>query len=122
MKDKLEDSEKNLNLYFSSGRRSKESLQILLDLYSATSRSGSLTERLNQLSKNTPDATSVNMFLGQVLLDQGKAVEASAVYQAILDSTGEADAYLGLIRVAITQQDTSAHCHSEPCRSVPNSR
>ncbi|RLT01784.1 MAG: hypothetical protein DWI22_22410 [Planctomycetota bacterium] len=108
LKDKLEDSEKNLNLYFSSGRRSKESLQILLDLYSATSRSGSLTERLNQLSENTPDATSVNMFLGQVLLDQGKAVEASAVYQAILDSTGEADAYLGLIRVAITQQDTSA--------------
>lgn len=108
LKDKLEDSEKNLNLYFDNGRRSKESLQILLDLYGATSRSDALTERMKELSENTPDATVVRMFLGQVLLDQGKTAEASAVYQAILDSTGEADANLGLIRVAIAQQDTSA--------------
>ena len=108
LKDKLEDSEKNLNLYFDSGRRSKESLQILLDLYGATSRSDALTKRLEELSENTPDATVVRMFLGQVLLDQGKASEASAVYQAILDSTGEADAYLGLMRVAISKQDPTA--------------
>ncbi len=107
LKDKLEDCEKNLNLYFDSGRRSKESLQILLDLYGATNRSDTLTDRLNELSENTPDATSVRMFLGQTLLDQGKAAEASAVYQAILDSTGEADAYLGLIRVAMTKQDAN---------------
>ncbi len=56
------------------------------------------------------------MFLGQVLLDQGKASEADAVYQAILDSTGEADAYLGLIRVAITRPGCDrTHCDSEPC-------
>ena len=108
LKDKLEDSEKNLNLYFDSGRRSKESLQILLDLYSAAGRSDTLTERLTELSANTPDATVVRMFLGQVLLDQGQAAEASAVYQAILDSTGDADAYLGLLRVAITKQDANA--------------
>ncbi len=107
LKDKLEDCEKNLDLYFDSGRRNKESLQILLDLYGATNRSDSLTSRLNELSENTPDATAVRMFLGQVLLDQGKASEASAVYQAILDSTGEADAYLGLIRVAVTKQDSN---------------
>ena len=108
LKDMLEDSEKNLNLYFDSGRRSKESLQILLDLYSAAGRSDTLTERLTELSANTPDATVVRMFLGQVLLDQGQAAEASAVYQAILDSTGDADAYLGLLRVAITKQDANA--------------
>ena len=108
LKDKLEDSEKNLNLYFDSGRRSKESLQILLDLYSAAGRSDTLTERLTELSANTPDATVVRMFLGQVLLDQGQAAEASAVYQAILDSTGDADAYIGLLRVAITKQDANA--------------
>lgn len=108
LKDKLDDSEKNLNLYFDSGRRSRESLQILLDLYRAANRSDALTERLNELSENTPDATVVRMFLGQVLLDQGKAAEASVVYQAILDSTGEADAYLGLIRVAIAKQDATA--------------
>ena len=107
LKDKLEDCEKNLDLYFDSGRRNKESLQILLDLYGATNRSDSLTSRLSELSENTPDATGVRMFLGQVLLDQGKASEASAVYQAILDSTGEADAYLGLIRVAVTKQDSN---------------
>lgn len=107
LKDKLEECEKNLDLFFDSGRRSKESLQMLLDLYGATNRSDTLAARLNELSENTPDATGVRMFLGQVLLDQGKPLEASAVYQAILDSTGEADAYLGLIRVAVTKQDSS---------------
>lgn len=108
LKDKLEDCEENLDLYFDSGRRTKESLQMLLDLYDATNRSDTVTERLNKLSENTPDATTVRMFLGQVLLDQGKPSEANDVYQAILDSTGEADAYLGLIRVAITKQDATA--------------
>ncbi len=108
LKDKLEECEKNLNLYFDSGRRSKESLQMLLDLYAATSRSDALTERLNTLSENTQDATTVRMFLGQVLLDQGKASEANDVYQTILDSTGDEDAYLGLLRVAITNQDATS--------------
>ena len=108
MKDKLEDSEKNLNLYFDSGRRSQESLQILLDLYSATNRSDGLNERLKELSENTPDSTAVRMFLGQVLLDQGKPTEASDVYQAILDSSGDVDAYLGLMRVAIADQNPTA--------------
>ncbi|MCA9008229.1 MAG: tetratricopeptide repeat protein [Planctomycetaceae bacterium] len=108
LKDKLDDCEKNLTLYFDSGRRSKESLQTLLDLYEATSRSDALAEQLNKLSQNTQDATTVRMFLGQVLLDQGKADEANDVYQAILDTSGDADAYLGLIRVAITKQDPTA--------------
>jgi len=108
MKDKLDDSEKNLNLYFDSGRRSPESLQILLDLYGATNRSDGLDERLKELSEKTPDATAVKMFLGQVLLDQGKPTEASDVYQAILDSSGDADAYLGLMRVAIADRNPTA--------------
>lgn len=108
LKDKLDECENNLTLYFDSGRRSKESLQMLLDLYEATSRSDSLADRLNTLSQNTQDATTVRMFLGQVLLDQGKADEANDIYQAILDSSGDADAYLGLIRVAITKQDSTA--------------
>jgi len=108
LKDKLEDCEKNLDLYFDSGRRSRESLQMLLDLYGATNRSDALTERLNKLSENTKDATAVRMFLGQVFLDQGKAAEANDVYQAILDSTGDDDAYLGLLRVAITKQDATS--------------
>jgi tetratricopeptide (TPR) repeat protein len=108
MKDKLEDSEKNLNLYFNSGRRSQESLQILLDLYGATNRSDALNDRLKELSDKTPDATAVKMFLGQVLLNQGKPTEASEVYQAILDSSGDVDAYLGLMRVAIADQNPTA--------------
>lgn len=108
MKDKLDDCEKNLNLYFDSGRRSQESLQILLDLYGATNRSDALNDRLKELSDNTPDNTAVRMFLGQVLLDQGKPTEASEVYQAILDSTGDVDAYLGLMRVAVADQNPTA--------------
>ena len=108
LQDKLQDSEKNLELYFESGRRSNESLQMLMDLYGATNRSDSLSNRLKKLSENTADATTVNMFLGQVLLDQGKTSEASEVYQAILDSSGEADAYLGLVRVEIINQNPAA--------------
>ncbi len=108
LKDKLDESEKNLNLYFDSGRRSQESLQILLDLYNATNRSDGLNKRLKELSENTPDATAVRMFLGQVLLDQGKPTEASDVYQSILDSSGDVDAYLGLMRVAIADQNPTA--------------
>ncbi len=108
MKDKLEDCEKNLNQYFESGRRSQESLQILFDLHGATNRSEGLNERLKELSEKTPDATVVRMFLGQVLLDQGKPTEASEVYQTILDSSGDVDAYLGLMRVAIADQNPTA--------------
>ncbi len=108
MKDKLEDCEKNLNQYFESGRRSQESLQILFDLYGATNRSEGLNQRLKELSEKTPDATVVRMFLGQVLLDQGKPTEASEVYQTILDSSGDVDAYLGLMRVAIADQNPTA--------------
>ncbi|HRA86581.1 MAG TPA: tetratricopeptide repeat protein [Planctomycetaceae bacterium] len=108
LQDKLQDCEKNLDSYFESGRRTKESLQILMDLYRATNRSDSISDRLKELSENTADATTVRMFLGQVLLDQGKAVDARDVYQAILDSTGDSDAYLGLVRVEIIDLNPSA--------------
>jgi len=106
--DKLEACEQNLNRYFETGRRSAESLLLLRDLYEATTRSDSLTTRLEELTEEANDAASVKMFLGQVLLDQGKTDEAADVYQSILDTTGEADAYLGLVRVEIARRNPNA--------------
>lgn len=106
--DKLDACEQNLNRYFETGRRSNESLLLLRDLYEASSRSDSLTSRLEELSEEASDASAVKMFLGQIFLDQGKTNEAADVYQSILDTTGEADAYLGLVRVEIANRNPSA--------------
>ena len=106
--DKLDACEENLNRYFETGRRNAESLMLLRDLYEATSRTDSLTSRLEELTEEASDVASVKMFLGQVLLDQGKNDDAAEVFQSILDTTGEADAYLGLVRVEIANRNPTA--------------
>lgn len=106
--DQLDVCEKNLNRYFETGRRTNESLLLLRDLYQATERSDALTERLEELSEDAADVAAVKMFLGQVFLDQGKADKAADVFQFVLDTTDDADAYLGLVRVEITNRDPSA--------------
>ena len=106
--DKLDACEENLNRYFETGRRNAESLMLLRDLYEASSRTDSLTSRLQELTEEASDVASVKMFLGQVLLDQGKNDEAAEVFQSILDTTGEADAYLGLVRVEIANRNPTA--------------
>ncbi len=107
-KDDLEASEKNLNRYFETNSRSPESLQLVSDLYDATSRSSEVTERLRQLAVDTHDASKVNLFLGDLLVDKGDAEGAAKVYQEIIDSTADSDAYLGLIRVDIVKRDAPA--------------
>jgi tetratricopeptide (TPR) repeat protein len=106
--DKLEACEQNLNRYFETGRRSPESLALLRDLLEATERSETLTSKLQELAESAEDSTSVRMFLGQILLDQGKTSEAAEVFQGILDSTGEDDAYLGLVRVELANRNANA--------------
>lgn len=105
MKDQLADSEKNLDTYFMTGRRDAASLNLLQDLYRATSRSDALIERLTALTENATDAVPVRMFVGQTLVDQGKIDEAAAVYQKLLDEKGDVDAYLGLMRVEIARKN-----------------
>lgn len=106
--DKLDACEQNLNRYFETGRRSGESLLLLRDLFEASSRSDSLTTRLQELTEDAADVAAVKMFLGQILLDQGKTTEAAEVYQSILDTSGEAEAYLGLVRVEIANRNPVA--------------
>lgn len=105
LQDKLPECEKNLDTYFRTGRRDQGSLTLLQDLYNATSRSGGLIDRLNELSVDVADSGRVRMFVGQILLDQGRTDEAAVVYQKLLDEKGEADAYIGLMRVQIARQD-----------------
>lgn len=105
-KDDLEECEKNLNLYFESNRRSREALQLLSDLYTATSRSDQMLDRLSDLAMDTTDAGTVKLFRGFYLLDKGEADEAAVVFRSVIEDTGDAEGYIGLIRTAIAKRDT----------------
>ena len=107
-KDDLEPAEANLNRYFESNKRSRNALQLLSDLYRATSRSDSIVKRLSELAENTNDADAVNMFLGDLLVDMGDGEEASKVYHSVITNSGDAAAYLGLIRVDILNRDSKS--------------
>jgi len=106
--DKLMECEKNLDRYFETGKRSRESLALLRDLYENSSRSDALADRLKQLSETASRKSEVQLFLGQLLLDQGKAKEAGDVFREILQTSGEAEANVGLIRVAVAERDPAA--------------
>ncbi len=105
--DKLDGCEKNLTRYFEGGQRSRESLLLLRDLYENSGRSEALAGKLEELAKEATRPGEVRMFLGQLLLDQGKPMEAGVVYQSILDSTGDAEAHTGLVRVSIAERDAT---------------
>jgi tetratricopeptide (TPR) repeat protein len=106
--DKLADCETNLNRYFETGRRSAEALTLLRDLYENTKRRGELAKRLDELAKSADQPGEVRLYLGQILLEEGKPDAAAEIYQQVLDTTGEADANLGMVRVEIARRDASA--------------
>ncbi|MFN9718520.1 MAG: tetratricopeptide repeat protein [Planctomycetota bacterium] len=104
--DKQSECEKNLNIYFGTGRRSKDALMLLRDLYEASERNDALVPRLRELVTDSADATLVRMFLGDTLLTKGLADEAATELQAILDESGEPEAYVGLARVEIARKNS----------------
>ncbi len=106
--DKQSECEKNLSAYFESGRRSKDALILLRDLYEASERNDALVPKLKELVPNSADATLVRMFLGDTLLTKGLTDEAEAEFQGILDESGEPDAYVGLARVEIARKNAKA--------------
>jgi tetratricopeptide (TPR) repeat protein len=108
MQDHLAECEKSLDTYFQTGRRDPAALTLLQELYAATSRRDMLTDRLNALAADAADPTAVRMFVGQILLDQGRTDNAARVYQTLLDEKGEVDAYLGLMKVEIARRDATA--------------
>ena len=107
-KDDLGPANENLKRYFETRRRTRESLQLLTDLLNADGQSDQAPERIRDLAADTADADTVNMFLGDLLVREGKGDEAVAVYQSVIENSGTADAYLGLIRVDILNQDAES--------------
>ncbi|GAB5442801.1 MAG: hypothetical protein Fues2KO_31500 [Fuerstiella sp.] len=104
-KDQLEQSEKNLNLYFDSDARSAESLRLLNDLYQATSRSDQVIERLRELAKDSTEAAQIDLFIGGLLIEKGEADQAAEMFRKVIEGTGDAEGYLGLIQVAVAKRD-----------------
>ncbi|MCA9065484.1 MAG: tetratricopeptide repeat protein [Planctomycetaceae bacterium] len=101
-------AEKALDKYFESGRRSSDSLGLLRKIYDDTGRSDKLADRVRQLRDGASDGSAVTMFLGRLLLSQDRMSEAEEEFQKLLNDTGDADAYLGLIQVRIAQKDALA--------------
>ncbi|MEO2028916.1 MAG: tetratricopeptide repeat protein [Fuerstiella sp.] len=104
-KDDLKPSEKNLNRYFETNRRRTESLRLVSDLFNATSRADEIPGRLAELAENTNEANSVNLFLGQLLIEKGDSAAATQVFESVIANSADADAYLGLVQVDILNRD-----------------
>ncbi len=106
--DQNDQAEAALNQYFDTQLRTRQSLELLRDLYEATKRSDALTDRLKELSQDTRDAGTVNLFLGERFLQQGDTQAATRLYEQVIEETGDADAYLGLLKVDILSRDPDA--------------
>ncbi|MEO2015229.1 MAG: tetratricopeptide repeat protein [Fuerstiella sp.] len=111
-KDDLEPAEKNLNRYFETNRRRTESLRLVSDLFTATSRADEIAGRLAELAENTNDANSVNLFLGQLLIEKGDGAAATEVFESVIAESADADAYLGLVQVDILNRDAARFLNS----------
>lgn len=103
--DDLEDANRNLERYFETQQRSKSSLQLLTDLLRADNKGGEILPRLKELAVDTPDASIVNLFLGEELISQGETEQAGEIFRQVLADSGDVDARLGLVRIAVVEQN-----------------
>lgn len=107
-KDELDKAEENLNRYFDSNRRTRPSLQLLNDIYTAKSQTDQLAEKLGGLAKDSNDADAVNLFLGDILVEKGSSDEAARVFRDVIANSGNAAGYIGLIRVDILNRNAES--------------
>lgn len=106
--DELQEAEENLDLYFSTGRREHDSLELLTQIYASTKRSSQLIDRLKTLQTDTPDTTTVMLYLADTQLKQGQLDEAAATFEKVIFESGDPAGYPGLIRVDIVRADADS--------------
>jgi len=106
--DDIEKSEASLDAYFASGRREKEALELLAQIYSSTSRSSQLIPRLQELRTDTPDVTVVVLSLAETQLLQGQLDDAAATFESVIVESGDPAGYPGLIRIDIVRADADS--------------
>ena len=103
--DDLAEAKANLDRYFESQQRSRESLKLLADILRASNESDGIVPALEKLAEDSPDASIVNMFIGEQLIRQGDTAKAADLFRKVLDESGDLDARLGLVRVAVVDRD-----------------
>jgi tetratricopeptide (TPR) repeat protein len=106
--DDIEKSEASLDAYFASGRREKEALELLAQIYSSTSRSSQLIPKLQELRTDTPDVTVVVLYLAETQLLQGQLDDAAATFESVIVESGDPAGYPGLIRIDIVRADADS--------------
>ena len=106
--DDIEESEDSLETYFATGRREKVALELLTQIYSATSRRSQIITRLNELLSDTPDTTVVVLYLAETQLQQGHIDDAVETFERVIVESGDPAGYLGLIQVDIVRTDADS--------------
>ncbi len=106
--DSAEDAEMNLEKYFESGRREQPALELLKQVYASTSRSSQLIEKLKSLTEETPDETTVMLYLAEIQMQQGQVDDAVSTLKDVIVESGDPAAYSGLIRIDILRADAES--------------
>lgn len=106
--DDMDAAEESLEKYFATGRREKDSLELLTRIYASTSRSSQLVERIQKLMEDTPDTTTVTLYLAETQLKQGQLDDAVKTFESVITEYGDPAGYPGLIRIDIVRADADA--------------
>ncbi len=106
--DDAEGAEANLEIYFESGRREQPALELLKQVYASTSRSSQLIEKLKSLTSETPDETTVMLYLAEIEMQQGLVDDAVSTLKSVIVESGDPAAYPGLIRIDILRADAES--------------
>ena len=106
--DDIEKSEASLESYFATRRREKSSLELLTQIYSATSRSSKIIAKLKELQADTTDSTVVTLYLAEMQLKQGHFDDATKTFESVIVESGDPAGYPGLVRIDIARADADS--------------
>ncbi|MCH2212316.1 MAG: tetratricopeptide repeat protein [Fuerstiella sp.] len=106
--DDLKKAEASLESYFATGRREKSSLELLTQIYSATTRRSKIIAKLTELQTETLDETVVRLYLAETQLRQGHFDDATKTFESIIVESGDPAGYPGLIRIDIVRADADS--------------
>jgi tetratricopeptide (TPR) repeat protein len=101
LSERYDEALDELQKYFDSQRTSKgrESYQLLADILQKLKRSDELIGRLEKLAENDGQNVPLQYFLADRLADVNELDRARTIYDAMLQSGGDATGYAGLARV-----------------------
>ncbi len=101
LSDKSEEALQMLQKYFDEQRQSKgrEAYQLLGEILKKLKREDEIVGRLETLAEKDPRNQQLQYFYADALMNAGELDKAKKVYEAALETDGNAEGYLGLASV-----------------------